>query len=291
MSVRLMRPAFTIVELLVVITIIVVLLALLAPALDQAIYQAELAVCAANQKAVASSTATYTLSFARAYPYRTILEVNGQSQPILLHRNLQQSEIAVFRSFLSINDHLQDPLVQPVDLTVTRADGTTPGQHVWVYSSLAYWAGWRFTDTPGRKGMRRLGDAFEWEGASYRLIASDHDMVAMNAENVQSKHPDADGVMYNQVLQNAVNVYAQTGSLGASTERITYSTWTADNRTWARGPIDMNAALDDGSVARYNTIPADTIDDDRMVRLPAFSNALRWAGGAGFGVNVPRSGK
>src|ERR1041385_7046662 len=42
--------AFTLIELLVVVTIIVVLLALLTPALDRAIYRAELLRCGANQK-------------------------------------------------------------------------------------------------------------------------------------------------------------------------------------------------------------------------------------------------
>ena len=48
------RNGFTLVELLVVITIIVILLALLAPALDKAIYQAELAVCGTRVRAIAT---------------------------------------------------------------------------------------------------------------------------------------------------------------------------------------------------------------------------------------------
>jgi prepilin-type N-terminal cleavage/methylation domain-containing protein len=64
------HTGFTLVELLVVIAIIVVLLALLAPALDQAVYQAELAVCAARQNAVATGAGVYAVQHARAYPYR-----------------------------------------------------------------------------------------------------------------------------------------------------------------------------------------------------------------------------
>ena len=62
--------AFSLVELLVVITILVVLLALLAPAMDKAIYQAELAVCGAQQKAIASSSQGYAFDSRRSYPYR-----------------------------------------------------------------------------------------------------------------------------------------------------------------------------------------------------------------------------
>jgi prepilin-type N-terminal cleavage/methylation domain-containing protein len=50
---------FTIVELLVVITIIVVLLALLMPGLDRAIYQAELAVCGSRLKSLGAAVSTY----------------------------------------------------------------------------------------------------------------------------------------------------------------------------------------------------------------------------------------
>src|ERR1051326_3589056 len=61
---------FTLVELLVVITIIVVLLSLLAPAIDRAIYQAELARCGAQLRAIASQTVTYAMGARRTYPYR-----------------------------------------------------------------------------------------------------------------------------------------------------------------------------------------------------------------------------
>ena len=62
--------AFTLIELLVVITVIVILLALLAPALDQAIYQAELAVCGSKLRAVATSALSYAVESKRHFPHR-----------------------------------------------------------------------------------------------------------------------------------------------------------------------------------------------------------------------------
>src|ERR1041385_5328344 len=61
------RPAFTLIELLVVITIIVVLLALLTPALDRAVYQAELASCGGRLKALGAGFALYAFNNGRRY--------------------------------------------------------------------------------------------------------------------------------------------------------------------------------------------------------------------------------
>src|SRR5688500_3053707 len=69
--------AFTLIELLVVITIIVVLLSMLTPALDRAIYQAELAVCAANQDAIAGAVVVYAAGHRRMYPYRVGVPSGG----------------------------------------------------------------------------------------------------------------------------------------------------------------------------------------------------------------------
>ena len=55
------RPAFSLVELLVVITVIVMLLALLAPAMDTAIEQAQRAVCGANLHAIQAAMTGYAV--------------------------------------------------------------------------------------------------------------------------------------------------------------------------------------------------------------------------------------
>ena len=65
-----MRKAFTLVELLVIITIIVVLLALLAPAMGKAIYQAQLAACATRLKSFATGVTVYAIDYRRSYPHR-----------------------------------------------------------------------------------------------------------------------------------------------------------------------------------------------------------------------------
>src|ERR1041385_4304760 len=65
--------AFTLIELLVVVTIIVILLALLVPSLDRAVYQAELAACAAQQRGVATGSITYAAHYSRSYPYRGVV--------------------------------------------------------------------------------------------------------------------------------------------------------------------------------------------------------------------------
>src|SRR5437870_3033494 len=79
--------AFTLVELLVVISIIVTLLALLSPALDRAIYQAEMAVCGARLRSVAGSALIYAPDFRRQYPYRPTVKNGDGSKPNNLYVN------------------------------------------------------------------------------------------------------------------------------------------------------------------------------------------------------------
>src|SRR5687767_9422946 len=64
------RSAFTLVELMVVVAIIVVLLALMMPAMENAIYQGELAVCGSRLKGIASASFMYAHDNKKRYPSR-----------------------------------------------------------------------------------------------------------------------------------------------------------------------------------------------------------------------------
>src|SRR5688500_7719159 len=88
---------FTLVELLVVVAIIVVLLALLAPAMDKAIYHAELATCGANLHGVAGGALMYTMNNKRAYPVREAIQGGSNWSPSMISNGN-----AAFRAYWSV---------------------------------------------------------------------------------------------------------------------------------------------------------------------------------------------
>src|ERR1041385_2757440 len=74
-----MRHAFTLIELLVVITIIILLLALLTPALDKAVYQAELVQCGGNLKLIGTAVIGYAFENKKWYPDRGFAQLQTQA--------------------------------------------------------------------------------------------------------------------------------------------------------------------------------------------------------------------
>lgn len=117
------RRAFTIVELLVIITIIVLLLALLTPALDQALKSAELAVCSSNQHNVGLAIALYLGDHKRRYPVMDVWwdlfgELGANTYPAL--DNVTQKPLNVYLGYTS--DKSRVPVAQcPSDLGDSHA--------------------------------------------------------------------------------------------------------------------------------------------------------------------------
>jgi prepilin-type N-terminal cleavage/methylation domain-containing protein len=271
------QTGFTLIELLVVVTIIVVLLSLLTPAMDRAIYQAELTVCGANLHSIATGATVYASGSRRFYPHRpgvrddmawpTAQIYNGSAEIQGVYNGLwAKANLAVYddrlllRTFLRLNSALCDPLTGKIDYETVATDTTA-------YSTVNLWFGYGFQ---GQTPMRKLGDRMTWsetdivkgEPVSWRfdVLASDRDSINITgaagapiAGDVQCTHPNADGVGHDYVIENGQYEWGLKFSL---------SFWDSDA---GRGLVDLNFACGDGSVRRHDKV---AWNDDEMARVP-----------------------
>jgi len=252
--------AFTLVELLVVITILVVLLALLTPSLDQAIYQAQLAQCAGNQRLIGTAVINYAFDNKRRYPERHIpsddSSVSNYNTASLLVAENPASDMrpALRTAGLKVNQNTQCVFVERAEL-----EENIPNE--FLYGNQSLWFGWHY-NTAGfgqggvaLPGMKKYGDKlFAWDpqtggpnSANSRkynlnLLASDFDVFRGSAGWIAS-HPDRDGRMFNWKVK-------QENFFGAFT--ITFSWWSAP--PGPRGGLDLNFTYDDGSTRRMSDV-------------------------------------
>ena len=270
--------AFTLVELLVVVAILVVLLALLAPAVDRAVYQAELAVCAGNLHGVATGATSYALSSKRRYPERqTTQPGRGHLTPVLAG-NIESDGRPRDDDRPVIRDHIRlaalvDPLVKGVDLTTTRSNYV-------VASFYTLWFNVRYP-SPNR-GMYKLGDRFTWDDSGQKLaldlIASDTDAILATVDNgsFRSSHPDDEHRLSNFTYQDVQeNSGAVPGivSAGGVNAVHTQSWWGGGGGT--RGGLDLNYARADESVLRLDGVTGDD-QDERLAAVPYRWNGTGW---------------
>jgi prepilin-type N-terminal cleavage/methylation domain-containing protein len=269
------QNGFTLIELLVVVTIIVVLLALLTPALDKAIYQAELAVCSAQQKSVTEGVSLYAMSFKRQYPYRRYVaefqtDVNTvrpwhlrNGDQVAGAKESERDDRVPLRGYVEMK-MLVDPLCEEVDLD-------DPGS--WIYSSYALWFGWRYQ---GQEGMTKMGNRLTWVDASkvtpitykmdWLITDADNPIPAFSPPWYQGSHPDDLGLLQSKAIQGGTkdeSLQSQGNSQVNGGETNSKWFWFGG---WDRGEIEMNASSADGSVVRYNDVR--TYDDERMSYAP-----------------------
>jgi prepilin-type N-terminal cleavage/methylation domain-containing protein len=263
---------FTLIELLVVVTIIVVLLALLTPALDKAMYQADLAACMAQLRGIASSAQIYAGSHRRFYPNRPSIDTGYWNRPTNLSDTVVDDR-AVLAGFFDMKS-LVDPLCEAVDLSGSRS-----GVHV--FSSYNLWFGVSYIDE-GRQyaGIKRLGDRLSFRdrqsGTVYRfsILAGDYDSIyEYGSYGVFSSHPDRGGKLQAVAGEgtNASGLGTVPVPAGSSygSDVYTLSRWQALGDP-ARGDSDLNFVYADGSVRRFDEVVWDDwrTDNARMYNLP-----------------------
>jgi len=223
-------PGFTLIELLVVVTIIAVLLALLVPAMDKAVYQAQLASCGARLDGLGAGVTTYAFDFKNRYPHRpTVAEKRAAQMRHITDVLINSDERPILNGYVPLK-LLQCPMCEQIDLESPPPSAVTT---VTLQASYDLWYGWRFDGA--EKGMMRLGDRWEWAGRSYSLMAGDLNLFHVSNPVIVSSHPDADDKL-------------------ASVNKISYSDWRLDQGQLRRGFIDQNYLYADGSVIRFASV-------------------------------------
>jgi prepilin-type N-terminal cleavage/methylation domain-containing protein len=263
---------FTLVELLVVISIIVVLLSMLAPAMDRAVYEAEMAVCQTQHSAIARGASVYAMGFRRMYPYRpTMQSENGQFCRIQsrIAGGLGNDDRPILREFIGIKT-FQDPLNPKVDYD-------TPLNDVWVLPSTWLLFGGRGIIDPAKnkhQAMTKVGDRLKWQGSThpgwtpndsgiarewaFDYLTSEEDWNRLSDE-IRTAHPDDAGLLEAQGLQGESVFLVLNGFR---------SRWIA--RSANRGKIHQNFARADGSTRRLNNI--ENHDRNQTVEIPEFED-------------------
>lgn len=285
--------AFTLVELLVVVAVIVALLALLVPALDQAMYQAELAMCGANEHAIGAGVLSYAMGNKRFYPDRP---------PAAYAFDLRSGPKKDFRPSMKravgpINRVLTCPLASGHPLRYEEAKGDATGTFQ-VVNTYNIWFNFKFTrtsddslydpvndptnsrDISTDRVMRKLGDRFTYtdlgsgppEVTAFGALASDRDVVHVQLNEAQSSHPDKTGSMANYIREDGVIPTQE--SLGPAASLFTIAIWWLPGDP-KRGPTDDNFLIDDGSVRRVKDIHWDSREELGLSWVPIQNNDAR----------------
>ena len=246
---------FTLIELLVVITIIVVLMSLLTPAVEQAVYVAQLAKCGAAMKSIGLAATTYAVDNQQYYPKR-----NPNYAWDALYLRLPESydasqafDLRVPFSKYMTNKSYLDPLSGGISLDDIDND---PDTHL--YSNYNIYTGLP-RGNPNMPALDRVGNRFEATDSltdpdnpmtyEFNIIAADRDMYFEGIYSASS-HPSRDGKLRLGVFQNrdvgikiTLSQEARSGSLSR--------------------PVDLNYVYTDGSVRGFNNVLK---DDDRMAK-------------------------
>ena len=287
MTASIRQGAFTLVELLVVVTIIVLLLALLTPALSRAVYEAQLVQCGAQMRLAASGQVLYAMDHKRYWMYRRVIENRHtfshllKGAKVFIAVDADIDDRPVHEGYVDL-DWLFDTLATKVDPKLHPGEMENPQETIYSNYSLQY--GWGYT--LGDSGieyppMKKMGDRWEARDdkrggrvTAFRWLLSDSDMYGRDPASgegggADASHPDrGQTVLWNNFAQAGSWDYgagegANVG-LGAGLP-VTFSFW--QNRgAWRHGRMDLNFAADDNSVHRLNDVKNEM--DERIAHVP-----------------------
>ena len=247
--------AFTLVELLVVITIIGLLVALLLPALAKARNQAMLTNCSARLKGVGMALINYSNDYKSYYPYRGLNTVAMNSQYRMEYIKLGASDDRLLYKPYIVAGQMQCPFSQPKTYDIASATSSDGYYSYIIYAGLQLQYGndatrfLRVTDEPRYPSSLPTNTATST--TRVRVLASDMDEVfrtpyASAFSRIMSHNDQQSSIPFYDI--NNTSLFFSFFFSGSST----------------RGLIDKNQVRDDGSVTTCRNV---TQVDPRYIEM------------------------
>jgi prepilin-type N-terminal cleavage/methylation domain-containing protein len=169
---------FSLIEMVVVVSVVALLLALLLPSLSQARQRTRVAVCAAHQRQICIAMSLYATEFREYYPY---MQINSEALKVYSDR---LSEAGVVRAIADNRAAIQSIFLCPeYDMTRYRSQysdyKTTYAVNLWV---VGYFYGSSWTINPTRRVAVRRPERVPLIGDGVYQVAggSDADHVYLN---------------------------------------------------------------------------------------------------------------
>ncbi|MBI1368440.1 MAG: prepilin-type N-terminal cleavage/methylation domain-containing protein [Planctomycetes bacterium] len=217
------RRAFSLIELLVVVSIVALLVAILLPSLRQARYAARLTVCASNLHQSGLGFLGFAADHAGRYPE------HGFNKPTALKQGATDLRDA-YNPYVDLN-RLACPFTESIDYTHPPLAATNSVE--WTY---VWFAGWRFAYNAD--GLYGAGDTSFSNGTyNFNLLAGDQLWSRVDGTFPHASHPGRDMGL----LTAGANTSPATTTVSYSAASWTFIRWeNAANNFAAGGENDLN---------------------------------------------------
>ncbi|MEM9414684.1 MAG: prepilin-type N-terminal cleavage/methylation domain-containing protein [Planctomycetota bacterium] len=249
------RRAFTLVELLVVISIIALLVAILLPALGAAKTSAKNLQCTSNLHQIGIGALSYAADFKDILPPASI---GGKPTDIKYTSGAEVWDIRfAVRDYIDFNI-MQCPLSPAqIDLLVE------PGVRV-IESNYGFYWNWQWNNQADLRAMTRPDETYTYrKGATeyeFNVLAMDYDTINAFSQESEGPHPSNGARAHVQLnSDNLTNAFSRWDTPGGA----------------PRAEITKNYLFTDGHVETFGRVDAQHSNVD-MQRVPSFDS--NWGG-------------